>query len=80
MDTDKRRRLFRHQADKGGLLAWAGHQRFQLLHALQVVRGLLVRRHRLLVAIGFVDVKPRWNMLILQYVEAQVARLFDSPQ
>ena len=48
MDTGKRRRLFRHQTDKGGFLARAGHQRLQLLYALQVVRGLLVRRHRLL--------------------------------
>ncbi|MNT86275.1 hypothetical protein D3C72_2265450 [compost metagenome] len=44
------------------------------------MRRLFVSGDRLLVPIGFINIKPRRDGFILQYVKTQVARLFYRPQ
>ena len=43
------------------------------------MRGFLVRQHRFIIFIGFIDKKARLHLRVLQDIKAKIARLLQRP-
>ena len=65
---------------KHRLLPRLRHNPFQRLNAPEIMRGFLMRQHRVVILIGFVDKEPRRYRLVLQYIKPKISRLLHRAE